>query len=305
VTCEEAFVPPFKIGRIPVTFVVKSIPPASIVFVTEPVSPVETSVPPTTGRLSVRIPDADVGHTRFSDPDGEEYFMLPPFEDVIVKLLALTLASLNARFTTRRLLMLDEELFTISAPETVRAVVDEKPTISFVVRKLLIVEEAAFTSKPPLTERFDTEKFVDVAFVVVPFVTERFAIVEDANTMIPPAPFGWMLTPSDDVAHFEFGCTQAAEPTAPDAMFKHPSARESIRRFDVDATPATVSAVEDAYVARKFVIVEEELLAINPPLKYESNDEVAAPSEAPPLNVCRAVNVFAVYVFGIVVDAAM
>ena len=56
-----------------------------------------------------------------------------------------------------------------------------------------------------------------------------------------------ILILSVDVAHFEFGCAHAADPTRPDAMLRQPSARVSMRSFVVDATPLTEIAVVEAY----------------------------------------------------------
>jgi hypothetical protein len=51
-----------------------------------------------------------------------------------------------------------------------------------------------------------------------------------------------------DVDHLELrvSTAQAAEPTKPDVMLRHPLARVSILRTEVEATPETVIAVDDA-----------------------------------------------------------
>jgi hypothetical protein len=104
-----------------------------------------------------------------------------------------------------------------------------------------------------------------VAFVLVEFTVVRFVIVLDAEFAMKPP------------VKYESPVVVA----------------EPVERF-------VVEKLEAARVPTfKFVIVEEAELTRMPPLKYDIKVFVAF------ANVCPAVYVFAVYVFGIVVDAAM
>jgi hypothetical protein len=160
-----------------------------------------------------------------------------------------------------RLLMVEEALFAMNPPvKYERPVVVAATEARVPVFRLVIVEEAAFAMNPP--GRYESP-------VVVAPVTFRYLIVDDAETMMPPAPFGSMLTLSDDVANFELPAPppQAAEPTRPDVMFKHPSARVSTRRTEVEATPDTVSAVDEPFTMRRLLIDEEAAFTITPPVR--------------------------------------
>jgi hypothetical protein len=93
------------------------------------------------------------------------------------------------------------------------------------------------------------KRFVEVALVVVPLATLKLVMVEEEKTMMPPPPLG-VTSELVEVAHFEFGVlvsvTQALRPTKPAVMVKQPSAKESTRNWEVEATPLTVRAVEEA-----------------------------------------------------------
>src|SRR6185369_2169702 len=74
-----------------------------------------------------------------------------------------------------------------------------------------------------------------------------------------------------EVANLELLPVQAWEPTRPVVMFRQPLARVSIRKTEVEATPAVVRAVVEALVTVpvttfKLLIDELALLTISAPL---------------------------------------
>ena len=71
-----------------------------------------------------------------------------------------------------------------------------------------------------------------------------------------------------EVANLELAAApaQACEPTRPVVIFKQPSAKVSMRKIEVDATPLTVKAVDDALTKRKLLIDEDALLTIKAPV---------------------------------------
>ena len=65
----------------------------------------------------------------------------------------------------RKLLILELALLTIKAPETVRAVVEEKEVMSLTTRKLLIDDDALLTLSAPTTSSAVVEALVAVNLV--------------------------------------------------------------------------------------------------------------------------------------------
>ncbi len=91
-----------------------------------------------------------------------------------------------------------------------------------------------FEVKRLVLEAVVAKRLVDVALVVVPNVEEREEIVEEARTMMPPAPLGVMVVPVD-VAHLEL----AASPL---------DVGHDVRQSEVRQIVVAESAVVLAYV---------------------------------------------------------
>ena len=98
------------------------------------------------------------------------------------------------------------------------------------------------------------KKFVEVAEVEVELTVTRLVIVEVALfTMIGTEVVG-ESAPKASSHDCPKEDPQAVVPTKPEAMFRHPFARVSIRKTEVEATPLTVRAVVEAYGKTDFVV---------------------------------------------------